>query len=343
MPPRPFPFPLGVGTDICSIRRVQSLLQRATLRRPPPTADAADAANSALPRLHSFLARVFSFHEILLFDARFAGVLQKPGAEHDAALGARAVCYLAGRFAAKEAVIKAVHPRRLLLRDVLVASQGSHPYAIILDKSPELTHVQRLCLNQSYGFSLPVRAEIDAPADWASHPDTDPALEQCNGQVAKLSISHDGDYATAVCLAVVQAESRSRLLDVLRQYQVALANIRILNAQIDEPTRKLLKHHDTYFWKRGKREASAKFKAATLRNQVKQRLVTIRMYSDALQVLLRSIDTEDSAAVSADETRKSGPAPAPAPAPDSMSDPSAVYRYIMRTGSAKSKRRKRGT
>ncbi|KKY21869.1 putative holo-acyl-carrier-protein synthase [Diplodia seriata] len=198
MAPRPFPFPLGVGTDICSIHRVKSLIQRS------------GPAGSSLPRLHSFLARVFSFREILLFDLRFTGVLQKPGAEHESALASSAIRYLAGRFAAKEAAIKAIHPRRIFLRDVLVAGQGSQPYAIVFDKSPDLTHVQRLYLNQSYGFSLPIRAEIDPPADLATHPDTDPALDRCEGQVAKLSISHDGDYATAVCLAVVQSGS-SRL------------------------------------------------------------------------------------------------------------------------------------
>ncbi|KAL0257159.1 hypothetical protein SLS55_007969 [Diplodia seriata] len=266
MAPRPFPFPLGVGTDICSIHRVKSLLQRS------------GPAGSSLPRLHSFLARVFSFREILLFDLRFTGVLQKPGAEHESALASSAIRYLAGRFAAKEAAIKAIHPRRIFLRDVLVAGQGSQPYAIVFDKSPDLTHVQRLYLNQSYGFSLPIRAEIDPPADLATHPDTDPALDRCEGQVAKLSISHDGDYATAVCLAVVQQGRRDQ------------------------------------------------FKVDVLHNRIKPRVATIRTYSDALQSLLPSTLNEDSAA--------------PKHEPDLMSDPSAVYKSIMRTGREKRRMRK---
>ncbi|KAL1620581.1 hypothetical protein SLS54_005937 [Diplodia seriata] len=296
MAPRPFPFPLGVGTDICSIHRVKSLLQRS------------GPAGSSLPRLHSFLARVFSFREILLFDLRFTGVLQKPGAEHESALASSAIRYLAGRFAAKEAAIKAIHPRRIFLRDVLVAGQGSQPYAIVFDKSPDLTHVQRLYLNQSYGFSLPIRAEIDPPADLATHPDTDPALDRCEGQVAKLSISHDGDYATAV------------------DYRVALANIRILNSQMEEATRKLVRLYDRYSYRRNRQGRRDQFKVDVLHNRIKPRVATIRTYSDALQSLLPSTLNEDSAA--------------PKHEPDLMSDPSAVYKSITRTGREKRRMRK---
>ncbi|KAL1635980.1 hypothetical protein SLS56_001332 [Neofusicoccum ribis] len=210
MPPRPFPYPCSVGVDICSIQRVKSLVQRRPRHAQPES--------TSLPQLHPFLARVFSFHEILLFNLRFKTLLHEPATGHDPALVTSAVRYLAGRFAAKEAVIKAVQSRRILLKDVLVATDGGQPYAIVLDRSPVMTHVQRLYLNQTYGFSIPISTETDqhvasSPSpDLEGHPDVASGLEQCEGQVAKLSISHDGDYATAVCLAAVQSDSTSRTL-----------------------------------------------------------------------------------------------------------------------------------
>lgn len=201
MPPRALQVPFNIGIDICRISRIKSLLQS------PKTLASASAspASSPLPRLHPFLARIFSFREILWFNGRYESLLHKPTTDHDPAVVSSAVTYLAGRFAAKEAVIKAVHPRRLLLKDVLVATEGRQPYAIVLDKSPTLTQVQRLYLNQHYGFSLSISTEIDL-TNLESHPDVNPGLEQCDGQVARLSISHDGEYATAACLALPQDE-----------------------------------------------------------------------------------------------------------------------------------------
>ncbi|KAH7047493.1 hypothetical protein B0J12DRAFT_667156 [Macrophomina phaseolina] len=222
MPPRPFPLPYSIGVDICSIQRIKSLLQR------PRTQPSSLPPSSSLPRLHPFLTRVFSFREILLFSHRFKGLLHEPAADHDPAIVSSATRYLAGRFAAKEAVIKAVQPRRILLKDVLVAAEGSQPYAIVLDDSPALNQVQRLYLNQHHAFGLPTSADA---ADLENHPDVDPGLDRCAGQVAKLSISHDGEYATAVCLALEQSEDQIRALllgDTLRRYRAASREVKIL-------------------------------------------------------------------------------------------------------------------
>lgn len=93
MPPRPFPRPYNVGIDICNINRIKRLLQRRPGPKPPPT------PKWAVPQLHHFLARSFSFREILLFSLRpgFIDLLHKPNAKHDDLVLTSAFRYLAGR------------------------------------------------------------------------------------------------------------------------------------------------------------------------------------------------------------------------------------------------------
>lgn len=228
------------------------------------------------------------------------------------------------RFAAKEAVIKAVSSRRIFLKDVLVATQGSQPYAIVLDESPILTHVQRLYLNRNCGFSLPLSTEIDPDLDLESHPDLDPALDGCKGQVAKLSISHDGDYASAVCLAVEQTES-SQLLSVLQKYRPVLAEIRAITAEMQLSTTRLNSNHDR--WRRivWTREFKRRRFLEVFANRIRQRVATIRMYSDALGAVLHII-SKDTDGVSKSEPGFNKDRPAYIP------DPSALYESIMGSG-----------
>ena len=88
----------------------------------------------------------------------------------------RASKFLAGRWAAKEAVVKACSWRRLMFDEIMVLKEegGKRVYGVILD--------EREVRREDHGGSEDVQAE---PA----------------GQVVQLSISHDGEYATAVCLA----------------------------------------------------------------------------------------------------------------------------------------------
>jgi phosphopantetheine--protein transferase-like protein len=89
----------------------------------------------------------------------------------------RAAKFLAGRWAAKEAVVKACSWRRLMFDEVMVLKEdgGKRVYGVILDER-----------------EVRKNDESDTMRQWHEEP---------AGQVVQLSISHDGEYATAVCLA----------------------------------------------------------------------------------------------------------------------------------------------
>jgi holo-[acyl-carrier protein] synthase len=74
-----------------------------------------------------------------------------------------------GRFAAKEAAIKAHHSRRLTFQDISILST-SNP-------------------NLDTGSKAPVAVVVPSNGNYE------------DGQEIRVSISHDGDYATAVCMA----------------------------------------------------------------------------------------------------------------------------------------------
>lgn len=88
----------------------------------------------------------------------------------------RASKFLAGRWAAKEAVVKACSWRRLMFDEIMVLKEegGKRVYGVILDDRE-------------------VRREV--------HEGYEDVQGESAGQVVQLSISHDGEYATAVCLA----------------------------------------------------------------------------------------------------------------------------------------------
>lgn len=95
----------------------------------------------------------------------------------------RAARFLAGRWAAKEAVVKACSWRRLMFDEIMVLKEegGKRVYGVILDEREVR------------------RRGNEGNEEMQGEP---------SGRVVQLSISHDGDYATAVCLA---ADESSRL------------------------------------------------------------------------------------------------------------------------------------
>jgi len=119
------------------------------------------------------------------------------------------------RWAAKEAVIKAVRYRRLTFWDVQIIGSRSSPgtgpvYALILDSKGsghtphgrgvrqwDVTAILQNDLNDVLHQHGAANLQRDGSAAETQDYDPDP-----DGQVAKVNISHDGDYATAVCLAV---------------------------------------------------------------------------------------------------------------------------------------------
>ncbi|PKS09089.1 hypothetical protein jhhlp_003703 [Lomentospora prolificans] len=142
-PPKPilpFPFPLYVGTDICRVSRILSLLTNPTRGR-------------------RFVDRVLSPEERAL--SRVRRVLGERYHGTGPWGDLKTAEFIAGRFAAKEAAFKA-HPfRRLTWHDIVIRPA---------DESEE---------------SGPIVAVIRG--------------EEAD-QMSMVSISHDGDYATAVCL-----------------------------------------------------------------------------------------------------------------------------------------------
>ncbi|KAF3767360.1 hypothetical protein M406DRAFT_321549 [Cryphonectria parasitica EP155] len=173
---RRFPLNLNIGTDLCHVVRIRQILNstRATrfierilnqderrhhkvqplLRKqtvpPPPAHDTAPLISRQESSPHKRAAD------------QAADVACSIGPSvHDLQLAAT---FMAGRFAAKEAVIKA-HPHKALTwHDITIRNQTS-------------VHPDR----QSAPIAI-IRGELE-------------------DQEALISISHDGDYATAVCLA----------------------------------------------------------------------------------------------------------------------------------------------
>ncbi|GJC79104.1 4'-phosphopantetheinyl transferase B, mitochondrial [Colletotrichum liriopes] len=162
--PRPFPFPLNIGTDICQVSRIYRLL--------------------ASDRGARFLQRVFTKDERALVPADPPSAhtsTTKPETSQDGDFQAlkkhnpllwKKATFVAGRFAAKEAAFKAHPLRRLSFHDITIVRRA-------LEEGKENP-------NGSGPPVAVIRGEKEGEP----------------GQTAMVSISHDGDYATAVCLGV---------------------------------------------------------------------------------------------------------------------------------------------
>ncbi|KAI9704851.1 MAG: hypothetical protein M1836_006631 [Candelina mexicana] len=206
MVPKAFPYPLGIGIDICHIPRVQNLIIR-------------DGGKW----MNRFTKRILNNYERRVLQHK----LETSNISRDSRQLAQ---WLAGRFAAKEAAFKAVSTRRLSWHDITIrddrttqptedrcslstkssSSSGSQikPYALIHTpkKSASPSDVRTIGGTWAEGTGKSAtREDADRPGGvyggWESE-----------GQIAELSISHDGDYATAVVLAVNSASEESMLV-----------------------------------------------------------------------------------------------------------------------------------
>ncbi|RCI08378.1 hypothetical protein L249_8895 [Ophiocordyceps polyrhachis-furcata BCC 54312] len=123
---------MGIGIDICQISRIASIL--------------------GSPRRARFLSRILTPDERAGGEARLKAPLKEEAA------------FVAGRFAAKEAVMKAFSStRRLGWQDIEIDIVGARPVGRVVG-----------------------RGEGDG-----------------GGEEVLVSISHDGDYAAAFCVAGV--------------------------------------------------------------------------------------------------------------------------------------------
>lgn len=214
MPPRPFPLRLGIGTDIVHRKRIESLLLK-----PPPEARARN--------LDRYLSHIFSHRETQIFWQTFSS----PQTLFSNDLQ-RLTNYLSGRWAAKEATIKACEWRRIGFKHVQILRQrqvregeSGGVYALILEKPASAFKISAGLDVNSSGELKEAKSprshaaqsgqeeaqfsghnKLDQSVGFTYDKDVDfiPAGRQNDdlpGQVAKISISHDGEYTTAVCLA----------------------------------------------------------------------------------------------------------------------------------------------
>ncbi|KAH0427840.1 holo-acyl-carrier-protein synthase [Colletotrichum camelliae] len=168
MIPKAFPFPFNVGNDICQISRIARIL--------------------ATPRGPRFIERIFTKDELHLIPSgsETNNTPQNPhGSQESSTEDLKAqkhlwkkASFVAGRsppvscrFAAKEATIKAHIQRRLTFHDITILRK---------------TLVEGQANANGSG---PPMAVIKGEKEGE------------RAREAKITISHDGDYATAVCIA----------------------------------------------------------------------------------------------------------------------------------------------
>ncbi|KAI1470957.1 uncharacterized protein F4812DRAFT_419621 [Daldinia caldariorum] len=182
---RKFPFSFGVGTDICRIPRIYSLLTKnrgVNFVRRVLTQEEINAVRASSKVLEPV------FHEFKPSSNDSNG--ERDRQYHLAILDAAR--FMAGRWAAKEAVIKACNIYRVTFHDITITYEhqlakslrnkgsSSHPMA---EQSPSPSDSQ----------------EIEKPRQ------TSPPVAVIKGHgtgdmYGRLSISHDGDYAVATCV-----------------------------------------------------------------------------------------------------------------------------------------------
>ncbi len=109
------------------------------------------------------------------------------------------------RWAAKEAVIKAVKPRRVLATDIEVWADGSRErYAIVLEPSDTRSvSAEKVLISLDEDEKMTPGGFKPVPFDEAKNV---PSHDKINGQIVKISISHDDTFAYAVAMAVAQPE-----------------------------------------------------------------------------------------------------------------------------------------
>ncbi|KXH40081.1 hypothetical protein CSIM01_09936 [Colletotrichum simmondsii] len=194
--PKRFPFPLQLGTDLCQISRIYRIL-----------------ASDQEPR---FLRRILTKDERLAIPAHLKSAdasatpseIPKDGdfqaLKRRNPLLWKKASFLAGRFAAKEATFKAHPTRNLTWHDITIVRKQSAQL-----KAKE--HGEELKKQDEEPKELEAK-ETEPPPSTPNGSGSPIAIvrsihEGSPGQEVLLSISHDGDYATAVCLAFDEAQS----------------------------------------------------------------------------------------------------------------------------------------
>lgn len=221
--PKPFPFPIRIGTDICHITRIFNILTNENGRK-----------------AQAFVSKVLTEQEILISKNRLAG-LELLGKNSSQANNAeptkspahhreldpkkqgeqagkaevtispkvwnntvlRTATFLAGRFAAKEAAMKALQGRHIGFHDIIVK-----PGEVINGRTSAPTAMVR---PEEHG------------AQW---------------EEIMLSVSHDGEYASASVIAVNGQAGYRRVIDWKAE----------LRAREEQGPKKLVTDEDKGIW-----------------------------------------------------------------------------------------------
>ncbi|KAK4199431.1 hypothetical protein QBC40DRAFT_82292 [Triangularia verruculosa] len=224
----PIPFPLGltIGTDICMIPRVYSLISAnqgtpivPTLGRPFAGLDNVDRftkkllTNNERQRLEDLpvylnAMKIMSYRDGI-GQKKYTMMLAKQKSERKGEIWKLAE-WLAGRWAAKEAVIKAHAFRtgtpagKVTFGGVEIVVEGEAEIGA-KNGAEEGTEAEEEYEKRDY-IMEPIsglvggRTEVGRVTGPPVAVVLDDEKTGLRGQVALLSISHDGDYATAVCL-----------------------------------------------------------------------------------------------------------------------------------------------
>ncbi|KAI1079538.1 hypothetical protein F5B20DRAFT_167914 [Whalleya microplaca] len=195
-------FPIGIGTDICAIPRIYKTLTSNV--GPKFVQRILTKEELQLPKVVKLLACVSSS------DHRNA--IQHSTTARDGDFW-RAATFIAGRFAAKEATMKAYSIRRLYWHDIVIARQAD-----LLDSIPSGKALMDMVAPTSGQTGQEPPSEDIPSSQSSTEPSAEPltdgppvAIIKGDGvykdAYAPISISHDGDYATAVCLAFLMEKN----------------------------------------------------------------------------------------------------------------------------------------
>ncbi|KAI2781848.1 hypothetical protein F4815DRAFT_464475 [Daldinia loculata] len=173
---RKFPFSFGVGTDICQISRIYKIIAQKKGSNFIHRVLTKDEINSVRGASH-VLEPIYSRRHLPESD-----LFPNGNIEEEIPAVATAARFMAGRWAAKEAVIKSCSAHRVSFHDIIIT------YEHQLDESSKEQDISPL-------DSQEIR----------SLRQTGPPVAVIKGHgtgdmYGRISISHDGDYAVATCV-----------------------------------------------------------------------------------------------------------------------------------------------
>lgn len=188
MTPRPFPQALRIGCDIIKISRITEVISK----------------SNTSGGYYAFLRKLLTARERDHFKAKFQNLdLDGPKTP------LRVSHFLSGRWAAKEACIKAVKPRKLTFKEVEIwPDSHSEMYAIILHEaaSQDTPPANQEGVDSTEQSGKDISAETFDERNVNLKPEM-PSHNDIKGQIARVSISHGDEYAIATALAVPEPQS----------------------------------------------------------------------------------------------------------------------------------------